>query len=193
MKEVLQQFWQKSLPLALEKLIDFQEQQSGFECYSQGFGVCFDDKDGLKHGWCNNPDFLAKLYPFAQANGTGSYYAFWDNGLGLSLDEMPVVVFGDEGGEWVVAKNFLELLQLLSYDTEIYVDYDRAGFFKLDEDDEYYYESDDAVLYREWLQEHFGDLPFVDNDEQAGAITQVAQQTYQQAFNDWLSNYGIND
>ena len=182
MLQEFKELWGKqSIPAELEKLIQFQEEESGFEEYSQGFGVQADDKDGLKYGWCENPDFLARLYPFAQANGSGSFYAIWDDGSGKELNQMPIAVFGDEGGEFIVAENILQLMQLLTFDAEISV-YDTAYFYRDEEDAD---ESSDAEKYAEWLNEEFGLNPVNDTDP----IIQKAQEKYQAKFEEWLGEY----
>ena len=56
--------------------------------------------------------------PFAQATGGGSFYALWSDGQTKTTSDMPVVVFGDEGGAHVVAENVRGLLQLLTYGVE---------------------------------------------------------------------------
>lgn len=179
--------WNRTISFGLAQLIEFQENQSAFECYSQGFGIATDYRDGLE-SWSNDPQFLDKLFPFAQANGSGSFYAFWDSGEGyLSMHLMPIVVFGDEGGQWVVAESFDELLQLLSYDTEITVSPDDVYFYK-DEDDD---ENEDAQIFREWLGQYFKHLPIITSNEQADMIIKNAQQKYQAKFNDWLSSFDI--
>ncbi|MDO4451021.1 MAG: hypothetical protein Q4B79_08720 [Moraxella sp.] len=179
--------WGRTISFGLAQLIEFQESQSAFECYSQGFGIATDYRDGLE-SWSDDPQFLDKLFPFAQANGSGSFYAFWDSGEDyLSMHLMPIVVFGDEGGQWVVAESFDELLQLLSYDTEITVLPDDVYFYK-DEDDD---KNEDAQIFREWLGQYFKHLPIVTSNEQADMIIKNAQQKYQAKFNDWLSGFGI--
>lgn len=191
-QKMIQEFenlWGKPIPEELRKLIEFQEKESDFENYSQGFGVDFDDRSGLKYGWSDTPDFLERLYPFAQANGTGSFYAIWDDGSGNSLADMPVVVFGDEGGQWVVAQNFSELLQLLTYDREIYVDHACCYFYK-DENDEDYEESEDADKFRNWLQETLN-ISSIDAEDEIATIVIDAQAEIQEEFNEWLSNFDV--
>lgn len=103
--------WGVAVPVELRRLIRFQQEESEFENYSQGFGIWAGEfYEGLKAGWSADPRFLGNLYPFAQANGTGATYAIWDDEEGYPLDDMPVVVFGDEGGAWVVADTFGEFL-----------------------------------------------------------------------------------
>lgn len=169
------------LPVELEKLIQFQEEQSDFECYSQGFGVLIDDKSGIK-SWSEDETFLARLYPFAQANGSGSTYAFWDRDASGDLNGLPVVVFGDEGGVHVVASNLLKLMQMLLFDSEISVDFDEVYFYK-DEDD--YEESEDHQTYRNWLKKEFGLDPVEDQD----TLIREAEERYKEDFDRWFQQY----
>jgi hypothetical protein len=83
---------------------------AGFEAYAQGFGLArFGDQSGLRAGWTEDDDALARLIPFAQATGTGSEYAFWRVDDRTDIGSLPVVVFGDEGGELVMARNVGDL------------------------------------------------------------------------------------
>src|SRR5688572_7054759 len=100
------------------------QKRLGFEGYSAGFGLTkFDRKKDLAIGWTKAPEFLHRLVPFAQANGTGSVYALWRVDE-RELAALPVVVLGDEGGYHVVARNIRELLALLAVDVDLYVDRD---------------------------------------------------------------------
>lgn len=156
----------------------------GFENYSQGFGLYEDDKSGIS-SWSEDPDFLDKLMPFAQANGSGSMYVLWNNGSGNSLSNLPVVVFGDEGGYHIVAKNILEFMQLLTYDTEISVDHEEVYFYK----DEDYEESENLQKYINWLKENFN----LDPIEETEPILQNAQEEYKADFDKWVSQYYSED
>jgi hypothetical protein len=169
------------LPTALEKLFQFQSEQSDFECYSQGFGVLIDDKSGIK-SWSEDETFLERLHPFAQANGSGSTYAFWDKDVSGDLNGLPIVVFGDEGGVHVVADNLLVLMQMLLFDSEISVDFDEAYFYK-DEDD--YEESEDHQTYKKWLKKEFNLDPVEDPD----TLIQKAQENYKKDFEQWFKQY----
>jgi hypothetical protein len=169
------------IPVELEKLIYFQTKISGFENYSQGFGVLIDDKSGLK-SWSDDEAFLSKLIPFAQANGSGSFYVIWDDNRGKQIDQMPIVVFGDEGGAHVVAENIRQLLHLLTYDAEIFVDFDEAYFYK---DKKSYVESDDLNEYLKWLK---GDYS-LDQIENTEPIIQSAQEKYKEKFDKWFAQY----
>jgi hypothetical protein len=149
--------------------------------YSQGFYLLVDDKSGIKT-WSENQDFLDRLMPFAQANGSGSTYGIWNDGTDKPLGELPIVVFGDEGGVHIVAENILQLMQMLTYDTEISVDFDGAYFHK-DEND--YEESEDNASYKNWLKENFK----LDPVEDPNKIIEKAQQKYKTTFDSWFQQY----
>jgi hypothetical protein len=180
-KEFATNFKGKEVPGVLAALLKFQEQY-GTETYS----ACFyldNNGDGGIESWSEDPAFLAKLFPFATANGSGSMYVLWDNGA--PSDSMPVLVFGDEGGVHVVARNALELLQLLAYDTEISVDFDEAYFYKSEDDEN---ESEYAEEYKDWLRNSFG----VEPAEEPDVIIQAAQEKYKESFDEWFGQYYEN-
>lgn len=182
LQEFSQNFGGKPVPEALTRLLAFQDEK-GYERYSQGFGLLYDNKSGLRHGWSDDPAFLEKLMPFAQANGSGSFYALWQYDDNVELPELPVVIFGDEGGEYVVSENLLGLLQLLTVDAEPGV-YEGVGFGR-DEDDEYWEPSEFAGDYREWLQTHYQLEEITDGDE----IVDAAQAKYQESFDNWKKQF----
>ncbi|WP_431608587.1 hypothetical protein [Chryseobacterium sp. 'Rf worker isolate 10'] len=169
------------IPVELEKLIYFQNTISSFENYSQGFGVLIDRKSGLK-SWSDDEKFLNSMLPFAQANGSGSFYAIWNNGTDQPLHKMPVVVFGDEGGVHIVAENMVQLLHLLTFDTEISVDFDEVYFYK-DEDD--YEESEDLSKYLTWMKGDYG----LSQIEEPDLLIKSAQAQYKESFDQWFGQY----
>jgi hypothetical protein len=137
-------------PVALLNSLWKLQKRVGFEEYAAGFGLTdYGDTSGLVAGWSKDPEFLAAFVPFAQANGSGSFYALWLAEPGSNLVDQPVVVFGDEGGQHVVARNLGEFLSLLAYDTEISVDFDDAYFYRDDDED-----SDGRDEYLDWLSDH---------------------------------------
>jgi hypothetical protein len=165
----------------LNALHEFQEAH-GYENYSEGFGLTkFDDKSGLKAGWSEKPAFLAALIPFAQANGSGSFYALWNTGASKDMNEWPVVVFGDKGGEHVVASNVLELLRLITFDDEPLVEHDKVTFYKGKD----HRASPEAKAYQRWLKATFNALPPTDHD----ALVASAQKKHQAAFNAWKRRF----
>jgi cell wall assembly regulator SMI1 len=71
--------------------------------------------------------------PFAQANASGSLYELWLQDKD-DLTGVPVVTFGDEGGQHVVARSLAVLLQIVGYDAEALVDHDEVSFYRDDDD-----------------------------------------------------------
>jgi hypothetical protein len=169
------------IPSELEKLVYFQINISSFENYSQGFGVLVDNKSGLK-SWSEDVLFLDKLFPFAQANGSGSFYSIWNDGTSKPINQMPIVVFGDEGGAHIVAENILQLLHLLTFDAEISVDFDEAYFYK-DQND--YEVSEDLNELLKWLKGDYG----LEQINDPSDIISSAQGKYKEEFDKWFRQY----
>jgi hypothetical protein len=165
----------------LNLLKAFQD-QVGYETYADGFGLDeFGDTSGLEAGWSKDPDFLARLTPFARATGGGSFYALWRVDSRADLATLPVVVFGDEGGQHVVARSLRELFQLVAYDAEISVDWDEAYFYRA-EDQEH---SESHGEFVAWLAEHFGLSPASDPD----AMIATARSEFGDSFTVWANAY----
>ncbi|MCL2849161.1 MAG: hypothetical protein FWE61_03820 [Micrococcales bacterium] len=132
--------------------------------------------------WLPEPAGHTRVRPFAQANGSGSLYALWDDGTGADPEDWPVIVFGDEGGVYLVAAHLRNLLQLLALDTEISVDFD--AHFYLDPDDEWH--TRDHDLFVTWLADEFGLAPATD----PGAIVAATRDRYRVPFAAWLEAAG---
>ncbi|MBK6691456.1 MAG: hypothetical protein IPG50_04535 [Myxococcales bacterium] len=189
-KKYAKNFGKHGLPAVLAKLVQFQN-DVGAEMYSECFALATDDK-GLFKGSCapdgkpvaskaNEKRFLEALLPIAGANGTGSVYAAWNDGTAKTVEEMPVVVFGDEGGEHVVAENLAGLLAIVAGDVEPMVDWDGVSYYK-SPDHEPRPEND---AYRTWLAENVG-LKTVPKPD---AIVKKAQKRYGAAFKKWMKSF----
>ncbi|WP_239455779.1 hypothetical protein [Flavobacterium ginsenosidimutans] len=184
LEEFAIQFGNYKLPEDLVKLYEF-EQEYGVETYSECFGLTInDDKTGIKT-WSEEEEFYNSFIEFAGANGSGSSYAYWL--IDKDLNNCPIVVFGDEGGVHVVAENTRKLIQLLTLDTEISVDFDYAYFYK---DEEYYEESENKEEFQEWAKEQFG-FNAIESNEEADEIVEQAKRKYKQKFNDFLVKFDI--
>ena len=147
--------------------------------YSQEFHLYQCDKTALKT-FSDDAEFLHHLLPFANANGTGSIYCFWDEGVGKKLDEMPVVVLGDEGGLHIVTENILKLMQILTLDSEIGVDWDGASYYTDCQGG-----SEHNQSYRAFIKAQFG----LDPAEDPGLLIQTAQEKYKTSFDQWCSKF----
>lgn len=171
------------IPQDLLKLLNFAETTSKQQYFSDGFELETDvTKYGLKT-WSDNSEFLNALYEFALANGSGATYAFWHYDKLRPLDEMPIVGFGDDGGYQVVTQNFRELLQVLTYDADVYIGFDDIDFFK-DEDPSNSPYHDEFVT---WLSENFGLKAISKN--QLNQIVADANAKYGKKFIDWVNYY----
>ncbi|SFE88605.1 hypothetical protein SAMN05518672_111168 [Chitinophaga sp. CF118] len=174
-EEFSQIFPDKQVPYELSMLLTF-EQQYGRYMYSKGFSLSI--KGGaIIAGWSKENDFLKRLIPFANANEYGAVYACWDDGNNKPVNEMPVVVFGDEGGVYVMAQHIVELLQLLTCDKRIAVSYNGVSY----KDSGSLY----ASSYRNWVNEQFN-ISAIDNPL---PIIQNAQDAFKVSFDAWLTQY----
>jgi hypothetical protein len=172
----------KELPSELENLIEFNFQLPDNQCYySQGFEIDPFGRAGLET-WSTEEDFLNRLIPFASANGSGSIYTIWIDDSNQSLSEMPIVVFGDEGGVHIVAENILQLLHLLTYDIEITIDWNEIKFVKVKG---IYEESKNLGKYLKWIKENY-DLAQIEEPEKT---IKTAQDKYKSEFDNWFSKY----
>lgn len=158
------------------------QDELGFENYAEGFGLTdFGDTSAIATGWCGDPEFVGRLVPFAQANCSGSIYALWRVDDRPVDANVPVAVFGDEGGQHVIARNLLDLFQLLTFDSEIKVDWDTVYFYR--SPGEPYRAGHDR--YVAWLADSFG-LSTVDDTE---PVMRAAEVAYGEAFEAWAGRF----
>lgn len=106
----------------LNLLKDFDD-RIGPVWYSEGFELREYGADAGLCTWSEHPEFLSRFIPFAQANGSGSDYALWRCDDRTDLATVPVVLVGDEGDLYVIARNLMELFQLLAIDSEPLADF----------------------------------------------------------------------
>ena len=111
------------VPPKLLALLKFEHEFANNQFYAEGFEFCLSPEKRALRTWSEAPNFLASLWTFALADHTGSLYAFWLPDNEVDLGAVPIAVFGSEGGAHVVARNFDDFLQILSFDCEPMVDY----------------------------------------------------------------------
>jgi hypothetical protein len=164
----------------LDLLREF-DQRLGPVFHSDGFELIDFGDVSYVDSWSAKPAFLERVLAFAQANGSGSVYALWRPDDGADLAKAPVVVFGDEGGVHVVARDIRDLLRLLTLDTEISVDWERAYFWREEEE-----HSPGHDRYLAWLVA-LGLLPADpdDGDEAGHGLLAQAQADFGPAFARW--------
>ncbi|MEU5154704.1 hypothetical protein [Glycomyces sp. NPDC021274] len=142
--------------------------------YSDGFELHEYGADVGLGTWSEEPEFLSRFIPFACANGSGSSYAFWRCDDRADLAGLPIAFIGDEGDLYIVARNLLELFQLLAIDDEAL----QPEF--VEEHSEAHEE------YLAWLEETFGLRPPEDID----ALRTAAKED-DDRFQSWLAQMGI--
>ncbi|WP_344313972.1 hypothetical protein [Fodinicola feengrottensis] len=148
---------------------------AGFEIYG------YNDKGSFIAVDQTEPEFLDRLIPIAQANGSGSEYVIWRVDDREDLAALPIAVFGDEGGEHIIARNFGELLRLLAYDAEIMAMYDEAYFYRQDDDEH----SGSHDIFVKWLRERHG----LESADDPGAIVKAAQDEFGDRFRTWITPF----
>lgn len=171
------------VPEPLLALLRFQNAQ-GDPPYSSALRLRVFERSPLAHGWSADPDFLSRLIPFAQAGGSNSIYALWqpDPSHALAPDRWPVAAFGDEGGEWIVARDARELLRLSSCDLAPRIDFDRIHY---DRSELHHRKSAGIDAYVEWLKQNQQLAPMDDPDP----ILKAAQLQWQHDFERWIHRF----
>lgn len=172
----------KPIPRILEGLF-ICDKLYGMEGYSESFGLVRYKKSGIS-SWSSDPTFLNSFTLFARANGTGSMYAFWN--IDPDLEKCPIVVFGDEGGVYLVCETLTEFIHLLSFDNEISVSWEDAYFYH---NEEYYEETYSHPEFLEWIKEEYS-LDKI-TEEGVETIIEGVRQKYGNAFNEFLLKYGV--
>lgn len=182
-KECSQNFMGYPVPTILVDLLAFEADNTIDNYYSESFELIVDDKYSLKI-FSKESTFLDQLFPFAQADNNGSFYAFWLR-KGQDLNTAPIVVFGSDGGYHVVSNNLLSLLRLLSLDVEPMVDEDGVYYYK---DEENYEPSPYSRKFKKWLREYYFLSPISTNFV-AEQLVEEAQDLYQELFLLWMAPF----
>ena len=146
------------------------------------FSILSDEDDEAVEIWIDTWDWsgadldIAKrdLIGLGQADGDGSLLAFWNDGSGKSIEEMPLVMLGSEGEFPIVARNMKDMLLLMSTGEELFIDchYATCGFGKCNEG------------LAAWLKQAY-DLEPLASAEEGNAIIAAAKEMYGEAFKAW--------
>jgi hypothetical protein len=183
--DLIEYFQGFNIPANLLALLNFDIEIAQGDFYSDGFEFSLDsDKTGLKT-YSTAEEFLNSIYEFACADGSGSSYAFWLKDGNNDLGNAPVVVFGSEGGFHIVARNFNELLQILTFDSEPMIDWDSVSYYK-DPDD--FEPSSMSKKYRKWLKKEC----LLGHIDDANEIVMHAQKEYNDEFKNWVARFYKN-
>jgi hypothetical protein len=179
--EFKRNFGSQVVPDVLLELFDFQNTIPDSLYYSQGFSLQVIENQGIST-YSENEVFLNSLFEFAQADSTGSTYTIWAKKPETNLNHAPIVVFGSEGGFHVVAKDMLELLQILTFDTEPLIDWEKVLYYKENSE---FVPSLASAKYIQWVRYKYQIQPVNEVD----SIVRQAQYLYQEEFVQWMQQY----
>lgn len=178
------------IPKELKSLLEFQVSENIPSYYSNAIYL-MTEETALIESFSSDEAFLTSFIPFAEANSSGSIYAFWVNNKEVDdLSQAPIVAFGDEGGVFVVARNIQELLQIAAYDVEAII-YEDEFYFQDKEVLEEEGEFDPAEFYTEyldWLRSDAKLKPIL-TIEDVDAIVDQAQTTYQEKLEQYIKGF----
>ena len=178
------------IPKELKSLLEFQVSENIPSYYSNAIFL-MTEETSLIENYSTDEAFLKSFIPFAEANSSGSIYAFWiENNDTEDLTNAPIVAFGDEGGIFVVASNIQELLQIAAYDVEAVV-YEDEFYFPdkevLEEDGEFT-AAEFNMEYLDWLRSDAKLKPIL-TIEGVDEIVEKAQTTYQEKLEQYSKRF----
>lgn len=177
------------IPKELKSLLEFQVSENIPSYYSNAIYL-MTEETSLIENYSTDEAFLKAFIPFAEANSSGSIYAFWIQNSEEDLAKAPIVVFGDEGGIFVVAQNIQELLQIAAYDVEAVV-YEDEFYFQdkeaLEEDGEFT-AADFNMEYLDWLRSDAKLKPILTIDD-VDALVDEAQANYQENLEQYVKRF----
>lgn len=165
----------------LNSLKEFDE-RTGNEFYANGFELVEFGKPEPAAAYSDEQEFLDSFLCFAYASHSGSIYALWRADDREDLATLPVVVFGDEGGICVVARNLRDLFRQLGCDWRQWPSWDGAQFMEPDSHDE---TSPCHEEYLAWLDETFGLTP----PDNPGDLLAIAEAEFGAQLESWVDRF----
>lgn len=175
-----------TIPKDLKSLYEFQQSESIPSYYSNAIFLIEEQPENIE-SLSNDSDFINSFIPFADADANGSIYAFWIKDKNeKAVEQMPIVIFGDESGVFPVANNLKELLQIAAYDVEPSVYEDEFSFADKEilEEDGDYVATEFNKEYLDWLRKEAKLKPILIIDEIDDIVASA-----QDNFGDDLQNF----
>ena len=178
------------LPKELIELLSFHNELSKAQCFVWDFNFYFEIRgiSGPMTWFSPTEEFTKRFYTFA-ANNAYDRFTIWDNGSHQPLNQMPVMLIGDDGYMGVVAENILQFMQMMAAIPQTpsgrytYL----TGSAILESVEWYLYESPPPMFeaYRDFLYRQFHALPLSNPTE----ATRLAFQKTQPLFLQWSKPY----
>jgi len=182
LKEYKANFHHHEIPDELAQLVAFQN-SLGTLPFCRGFGLALDDR-ALMRPISEKREFLDALCPLGKANSANAVYAIWARDGEKQVGACPVLAFDGEGSVHVVTENLLQLMRLLTLDTEPLIDQESILFLK----DESEAASPGATSYAEWLEKHLHQRPVVGAAE-VELLVRSAQRLLEKPLHNWLKHF----
>jgi hypothetical protein len=178
------------LPKELVELLSFHNELSKEQCFVWDFNFYFEIRgiSGPMAWFSPTEEFTNRFYTFA-SNNAYDRFAIWDDGNHQSLNQMSVMLIGDDGYVGVVAENILQFMQMMAA-----IPQTPSGRYTyltdsaiLEPVEWYLYESPPPMFeaYRDFLYRHFYALPLSNPTE----ATRLAFQKNQPLFLQWSKPY----
>lgn len=176
--------------------------------YAESFWTV--EEDDFFEGWLHEisyektKKFNQNVKVFANADGTGSRYAFWFTDGNKNKNEAPIICYGSEGDITLVVENIKDLIKMLSYGCESLYGSFYHGFYK-----DIYKDYDNFLEYfisylphfltfREWMKENLDIEPVsIENlkNSKNGECKEIvelhekAQKKYKDSFTKWQNQF----
>ncbi len=170
------------IPKSLKQLIEFSLEND--PSFSNGFEFLIEKSENLLEFYSAEEKFLESFVSIGYADEIESEYAFWAKN-GYDLTNTPIVAFGEGGIHQIVAKNFDELVRILTFDQEPLIDWGEISFLK-DEND--FESSISAKKFHIWF-ENIMKSSIITSNEEIEAIIVDAQEIYQSDLEKWISEF----
>lgn len=171
-----------SSPVPELNLLSELQKRLGGEFISDGFEL-IEFGEPQHDSWSDAPEFVDAFLPFAQATGSGSFYAFWRLDDRANLATLPIAAFGDEGGIHLTGRHLRDLFCQLASDRPLSVDWGDAYFAEYEG---YHREREGAPQahqsYVAWLKQHFDLGPVNDPND----LIKAALDEYGAQFETWI-------
>ncbi|MCT4613916.1 MAG: hypothetical protein N4A49_03460 [Marinifilaceae bacterium] len=180
--QFLKKYQDFNISKSLTELIEFSIEKGSF--FSDGFEFEPENIKYMYESYSFDKEFIESFMCIGSADGMGSEYAFWLKD-GNDLTNVPIVAFGGEGGYHIIAKNFDELIRILTFDSEPMIDWDGIEFYKDQGDFE---ASQNANEFHDWVKTNLK-LEIIDSDEDIYKIISEAKEIYQTELKEWVSKF----
>lgn len=178
------------VPKDLVSLFEFQESDQITSYYSNAIRLLEEESEVVEE-LSGDEGFVKAFIPFAEADAQGGVYAFWIKDQSQkSLDDMPIVVFAEDGWVYPITSSLKELLQIAAYDVEPALYEDFYGFEdrELLEEDGEFVATEFNKEFLEWLRNDAKLKPLLTFDA-VDEVVENAKAKHSEELDEFLNKY----